>query len=299
MSIHSLAVLITSFNRRESTLASLKSLFLQETPEDLQLAVILVDDGSTDGTGDAVRSMFPQVRVLDGDGSLFWNGGMRKAFATALMESFDAYLLLNDDTILYKDAVARAIACATALQQSGSPAIVVGSIRSHQTGDLSYGGISMRTRGWAIKFEKVQPHETSASLCDTMNANFALIPKQVAAVLGNLESRFRHQFGDLDYGLRASCAGFQVTLIPGYAGECNPNSSAGSWRDPKIAFAQRWRHLLSPKGVPFPEWRLFTSRHYGWRWPFYAASPYLKTIISSLLSRKRTQAGGGMALPQQ
>jgi GT2 family glycosyltransferase len=132
-----------------------------------------------------------------------------------------------------------------------------------------------------------------------MNANFALIPKEVAEVVGNLEPRFTHQFGDLDYGLRASRAGFPVALIPGFAGECNPNSSAGSWRDPRLAFAQRWRHLLSPKGVPFPEWGLFTWRHYGWRWPLYAASPYLKTIVSSLLSRKGTQTGGGMALPQQ
>lgn len=46
--------------------------------------IILVDDGSTDGTGDWVRENFPKVIVLEGDGNLWYSGsmnlGMRHAF---------------------------------------------------------------------------------------------------------------------------------------------------------------------------------------------------------------------------
>jgi hypothetical protein len=36
---------------------------------------------------------------------------------------------------------------------------------------------------------------------------------------------------------------------------------------------------LSPKGAPFREWLLYTRRHFGWRWPLYALSPYVKTLL--------------------
>ena len=291
-----IAVLMTSFNRCELTLASLASLFRRRDVEDIQLVVFLVDDGSVDGTGDAVRSQFPKVRVLPGDGTLFWNGGMRMAFNAAMEEGFDGYILLNDDTVLYDDAVQRVVACARAQLATGKPAIVVGSTRSPLTGERTYGGFVKRTRGLALWFDSVIPHPSEAVACDTMNGNFVLIPAEIASVVGNLEERFRHHFGDIDYGLRATRAGFQVVVAPGYVGECAQNTNAGTWRDASVPIAKRWKSLVSPKNIPVKEWLLFTRRHYGWRWLHYAASPYLKAITSSLLPRRGRRRLGDAAL---
>ncbi len=160
MQIDRVAVLMTSFNRRELTLRCLASLFRQEDVEDIQLTVFLVDDGCSDGTGDAVRVQFPQVRVLQGDGTLFWNGGMHLAFDAAIKEGFDGYILLNDDTVLYKDAVQRVVVCARAQLAIRKPAIVVGSTRSPLTGERTYGGFVIRTRGLALWFEPVIPQSS-------------------------------------------------------------------------------------------------------------------------------------------
>jgi GT2 family glycosyltransferase len=286
MPIHKIAVLMTSFNRREVTLKSLESLFRQQKAEGIRLSVFLVDDGSTDDTSRAVNSLFPQVKVLQGDGTLFWNGGMRMAFAAAVQESFDAYLFLNDDTTLYSDALERITVCARRWLAASGPAIVVGSTKSPDSGMHSYGGIAMRADGFALKLEKVTPGESLPIGCDTMNGNVVLIPSEIAAVVGNLDESFHHQFGDLDYGLRARRAGFKVVVAPGYAGECLSNSSSGTWRDSGLTFKKRWKNLTSPKGVPLGEWLIFTRRHYGWRWPYYAISPYLKTIASIPLRRQ-------------
>lgn len=286
MPIRQLAVLITSFNRREFTLNSLASLFRQRREANVHLSVFLVDDGSTDGTGDAVRARFPNVQVLNGDGTLFWNGGMRMAFGTALRGPFDAYLFLNDDVTLYENALERVIECAQVWLDNRRPAIVVGSMRCPLTGEHSYGGLVRRAKGLQVTFEKVAPDPLSSVVCDTMNGNCALIPRQIASVLGNIEACFRHQFGDLDYGLRAKRARFDVVVAPGYIGECQPNSRIGTWRDPCIAFRKRWKHLISPKGVPLREWAFFMRRHYGWRGAYYIFSPYLKTIASSLTMRR-------------
>ena len=101
------AVLITCHNRKPKTLACLTALFNQEPSPDVTIDVYLVDDGSTDGTTEEVHQTYPQVKILQGDGSLFWNGGMRKAFAEALKQDYDYYLWLNDDTVLYPEAMPR------------------------------------------------------------------------------------------------------------------------------------------------------------------------------------------------
>ena len=132
----------------------------------------------------------------------------------------------------------------------------------------------------------VSPHPSHAIPCDTMNGNFALIPAVIAEGIGNLEKRFRHQFGDIDYGFRARLAGFDVDVAPGFVGECQENSECGTWRDTSSTLAVRWKNLCSPKGVPPREWLLFVWRHFGWRFPLYAISPYVKTIASALLARR-------------
>jgi GT2 family glycosyltransferase len=297
MSINRIAVLMTSYNRREVTLSSLAALFQQRGSDHLQITTFLVDDGCTDGTGDAVRSGFPQVRVLQGDGTLFWNGGMRMAFDAALKEGFDAYILLNDDTVLLEDAVERLVQCATTSLASGRPAIVVGSTLSRVNGVCSYGGFVKQAHGLSIRLDRVLPDPSRAVPCDTMNGNFVLIPAAVANAIGNIEKKFRHQFGDVDYGLRAKRAGFQVLVAPGYIGICPANTSTAAWRDSSLPFMKRWKSLMSPKGVPLKEWLLFTRRHFGWRWVHYAASPYLKTIASSLVPGSRTRRARNASAP--
>jgi GT2 family glycosyltransferase len=282
MSNPRIAVLITSFNRRETTLCCLAALHAQRALDNPHIETFLVDDRCNDGTGEAVREKFPGVHVLKSTGNLFWNGGMRMAFAVAMQGDFDAYLFLNDDTILEPDALERLIASTRACFAS-TPAIMVGSARSPASRKLSYGGYKVRKSGLSLRFDLVKPHPQKVIPCDTMNGNLVLIPAEVAKRIGNLEERFRHQFGDLDYGLRAKQAGFPILVAPGFLGHCAENSPAGTWKDQRTTFMRRWSNLLSPKGVPFREWILFTQRHYGWRFPVYALSPYLKTIVSSLL----------------
>ena len=86
-----IAVLMTVHNRKEKTLRCLSSLeeTLASWRERFELKVFLTDDGCTDGTAEAVRRKewsFP-VEILQGDGTLFWNGGMILAWKAAISES--------------------------------------------------------------------------------------------------------------------------------------------------------------------------------------------------------------------
>ena len=69
-----IAVLLTCFNRKEKTLACLDALFKQALPADVDILAYLVDDASTDGTSEAVRQTYPQVKIFSCHGNLFGNG---------------------------------------------------------------------------------------------------------------------------------------------------------------------------------------------------------------------------------
>ncbi len=276
----SLAILMTCFNRRETTLACLASLAAQQRQVPRSEQVILVDDGSTDGTGDAVKQAYPGVRVLPTEGNLFWNGGMRVAFAEALQGDYDAYLWLNDDTMLFPHALDLLLGTASRMETS---AILVGSTCNAQTGKRSYGGEWQQRRWLRNRLAPVQPEADRWQACNTMNGNCTLIPREIARTLGNLDAAFTHSFGDMDYGFRARRAGFSIYIAPGYLGSCADNSRAGTWRDASASLAARWSHLSSRKGSPFREWSIYCRRHLGPLWPLYAVSPYVKVLTSSVL----------------
>ena len=87
-----LAVLLTCRNRREKTLGCLRALFADKFSIPHRLDVLLLDDGSTDGTVAAISAEFPAVEIVLGDGNLFWNRAMHQLFQLALHRGYDAYL---------------------------------------------------------------------------------------------------------------------------------------------------------------------------------------------------------------
>ena len=274
-----IAVLMTCHNRKVQTIGCLDRLFTQLLQQGNTLSVYLVDDGCTDGTAEAVASSYPVVRILRGDGSLFWNGGMRVAFAEAMRSDFDYYLWLNDDTHLYPTALDTLLEASAKLEQDGKNVILVGSTCDPVSGSWTYGGMQ-RHRSWReIAFLPVQPQPDALRASDTMNGNCILIPRAIAKQVGNLDAAFRHGMGDFDYGLRARAKGFEIYAAAGYAGTCAVNPARGTCLDRTASLSVRWRNLVSAKVLPPKEWLVFTRRHYGLLWPAYAVSPYLKTIL--------------------
>ncbi len=291
MNRNRLAALLTCYNRCSKTLGSLSALFNQELPAELTLDVYLVDDGSTDGTAAAVSQAYPQVKILQGNGSLFWNRGMRKAFAEAIQRDYDYYLWLNDDTTLYPNALNKLLETFQRLVEQGEQqAIVTGSTCDPHTGTLTYGGVVRRSRLRPLKFDLLEPGE-QVQPCDTINGNCVLIPREVVQVVGNLDPAFTHYIGDWDYGLRAQKRGCTVWLAPGYVGTCAQNDQPGSRVNSSVSPSEQLKKMSQPKGLnvqeqilyPLGEWKVFAQRHGGLLWPIYWLIPYRRLLWLSLL----------------
>lgn len=287
-----LCALLTCFNRRDKTLACLRALE-SSADRNVELAAVLVDDGSTDGTVEAVRSAFPWVMIEHGGGALFWARGMHRAFEIALESGYDYYLWLNDDTTLDGDAVRRLLDCEKRLRlQSGAPAIVVGSTVDAGNGRLTYGGGRRVSRWRPMRFARLDIADAPQK-CDVMNGNIVLISADAARAVGNIDPVFEHAMGDTDYALRANRLGVAVWAAAGTHGTCSGNPVTGTFMDRAQPFSQRWRQMLSRKGLPWRSWLAITSKHAGVLWPIHFVWPYLRLALDGLRGAGGAHVAGG------
>ena len=262
----SIAVIITVFNRKVSTLNCLRTLKQQDIPDEYEITIYLTDDGCTDGTPEAVRKEFPDVKIIDGDGTLFWNRGMYLAWDVAAKEKdYDYYLWLNDDTFVYPQMVSCLI---EASATNNDRAIIVGATQSHDHSHQTYGG-RLHKRG----FPKM---DGTLVRVDYFNGNIVLIPRAVYHALGSLDNYFSHRFGDFDYGMRAQKAGIEMYQISAFLGECDEHTTLDKWCNPEVPFAQRWKMLWKPNGMPPHEVFHLEKRHLN---VFTAVFHYCTTIL--------------------
>ncbi len=263
------AAVLTCHNRREKTVACLRALADQKLPDGVRIDVFLMDDGSSDGTSEAVRDVWPGVHLLQGDGSLFWCGGMRAAWRVAREADPDFYLLLNDDTHLFSTAVAELMEISPSPESAN---VAVGAICDPLTGEWTYGGLGKMPESFAGDKKPVE--------CRTMNANCVLVPRTVCRKTGIFHHAYTHAMGDIDYGFAARRNGFRLYETPSFVGTCSDNPVEGTWRDIKLPRAVRLRKLLGPKGLPLWEWFHYTRRNSGLRWPLYFLSPYVRVVLN-------------------
>lgn len=229
----SIAVLLTCFNRKEKTINCLNQLFKLKN----DLNVYLVDDGSTDGTSEAILIDFPQVNLIKGSGNLFWNKGMRLAWEHAAKNDYEYYLWLNDDVVIYENCFDELFSC---LELTENKAIISGIIETRDKKNTLYGGFDSN--------KKLIKPNGKLNPIRNMNGNVVIVPKEVYKVLGNLDIHYHHDLGDVDYGLRAQNKdiGVYTTRIAIASGDKNDICRV---RQNNTTILKRFKKLYSPLGT--------------------------------------------------
>jgi GT2 family glycosyltransferase len=283
-----IASLIVCHNRREKTLRAIATLEAAAPPS-VQLETVLFDDGSTDGTAEAVKTMFPRVRLVHGSGNAFWNRGLYEAWRRALELSVDAFLWLNDDVELDADAFTRLLNAweTLAAERSDKRFILVGSTRGLDE-SITYGGYRIEPSPFALRFRLVQTGNEPEPI-DTFNGNIVFVPREVVMELGINDPEYFHNFGDNDYGLRASRSGIAVRLLPGTLGVCESNyeKRLRGYGSPELRLSEQWAKVNTHHGLPFRGWWRFTRRHSGRWWLLHFLIPYRWLVIPRWLRSSR------------
>ena len=257
-----LAIVIVSFNTRRDLHACLKS--LHAAPPDLSHAVVVVDNGSSDGSASAVRTAWPDVQVIE----LGRNSGFAAANNVGIRAcESELVLLLNSDTVVPPGSVGRLVA---ALEQdvaaaAAGPRLVGGD----GTVELSFGRMlspwnearqKLIARGIAAGIRPIsrwfQRRITTPHHPDWVSGACLLVRRDAGDAAGWLDERFFLYGEDVDFCAALRAAGHRILFTPdaevvhlrGRSHASNPPTARAAYRRSQVAFYAkhhpRWAGLL-------------------------------------------------------
>ncbi|QWE24975.1 glycosyltransferase family 2 protein [Polynucleobacter sp. AP-Elch-400A-B2] len=262
-------IILCSHNRSKKTIACITSLVRQKSPN-FQCTITLFDDGSVDGTVQAVQSQFPQVNVINGDGNYFWCRSMCLAYGAIKnnLSEADFLLCVNDDIVLYPGALEGLVEEHQKMSALiSAPAVHVGYCED-SAGAITYGGLR---RTGQIKYELLLEF---GAVADSMNFNCVLLPKPILNEVGFLDPAFEHSMGDIEYGVRISRQGVKIVTSQKVVGLCEENDLTLNLK--KMNFFGRCQALVSKKYFPVRSWCYFVQSTCNQFWPIYFLYPYLR-----------------------
>lgn len=230
-----IAIIIPVHNGLSYTKECLKSL-IEITLDPVllhQLSIIVVDDGSSDGTEEWIRNNFPAVIVLNGDGNLWWSGGVNKGAKYAFEEqNFDYVLLWNNDIEIDKNYFYELIE----LVKKSDNNKIIGSkiIDANSEYIWSMGGIFNPKTGLKYMIGQGKPNSKEYEKIhepDWLTGMGTLVPKKIIEKIGYWDQKkFPQYLGDCEFTYRAKLNGFKLIVYPNLIIR-NDTSHTGLWHN--------------------------------------------------------------------
>ena len=202
--------IIPIHNGKDDTLTFLRSLS-QVTYSNLR--TIVVNDGSTDGSAEAIKEHFPHVTVLEGDGNLWWTGATNLGVREALRTGTDYVLTINNDNEVAPGFVEPLVTTA----RNNTKSIVTSMIYDyHDRTRLCSAGSEII---WFLGEMRCRvPQDStvdSPQMVDCLNGTSTLIPASVFAECGLFDAAHCPQYhGDSELFLRAKAKGYRLFVDP-------------------------------------------------------------------------------------
>jgi GT2 family glycosyltransferase len=205
------AVVIPTFNRRATLLNGLSTLF-ETSPQTYH--VIVIDSGSSDGTGDAVRKAFPQVTLINGNSSLWWAAATNLGIQKAKELGCHYVLTYNDDNL----ATPNLFAILSQAAEKAPDSIISAVCCYADKSDVVFFAGRLRAKG-TDRFYYLD-HDTPLSALgsglrtvDMLHGMCTLFPMSVFDSVGSFDERvFPHVLADDDFLMRAKRAGFSLQV---------------------------------------------------------------------------------------
>jgi GT2 family glycosyltransferase len=219
-SLNSSYLILPVHNRKAITLKCLAHL---KNQGDLNAyRIVVVDDGSTDGTAQAITYQYPTVKLLEGNGDLWWTGAIRVGMEYAFSQGANYCIWLNDDTLPEVGAIQILIDYC-----DGHPkTIAAANILDPHTHEPSYGGVIRQK----LKILPIFSKKKKPILCDGLSGNLVCIHSDLVHTIGYPnDALYPHYYGDVIYTHYAQLAGYQLVLLHNAVAYCKDDHKPIRW----------------------------------------------------------------------
>jgi len=207
------SIVIVNWNGRDVTIECLQSLSKVKYSN---FRIIVIDNASTDGSPEAIRSTFPLVTLLTMKENLLFAGGTNAGLRLALSEGAAMMLLLNNDTTVDPEFLGHLVHRLQSDGRAGMAAPLIyyhsapdriwsaGGALSFWTGTMKHLGIRELERGQHAGVREV---DFASGCC-------ILVKRTVVEHIGLLDESFRMYAEDADWCMKARLHGYSVLLDP-------------------------------------------------------------------------------------
>lgn len=254
--MNELYILLPVHNRCEVTRSFLCRL-LRQTFTGWRL--ILIDDGSVDGTSEMAAELVPAITIVKGNGSLWWAGSLQAGIGWLRdnkVSRDSAVLIINDDTEFDEDFLQKAL---EALAESQA-AIIKPYVYSSETGSLLDAGVHMDWGRLSCTLE-LAPERIN---CLSTRGLFMRL-SDLERIGGFFPRLLPHLLSDYEFCIRARRKGLSLVALP------SPSMRSSEVR-PELkgrngTLMERLRYLRSYKSYENPiDWFFFVLLAAPWRY---------------------------------
>ncbi|HEX7078714.1 MAG TPA: glycosyltransferase family 2 protein [Candidatus Eisenbacteria bacterium] len=278
--------LVLAFNEYDATRECLTSIAALDPAPD---RILLVDNGSRDGTATRARAEFPDVTVLSLPENRYFAGGVNEGLKRSLAEGARSVLLLNNDLVLERGALGALLASLEADPRRGavSPTLFyfdppdriwfAGGVVARGFGLIRHRGVNRKDdayRGSGAGGPRAIDYVSGAAV---------LLSRDALERVGLLDESYVIYVEDVDWSARAREKGFVLWYEPAARGWHHVSRTSGGGLTPLKAYFR----LRSGA--------LYLSRHARpWERPLAWAAYGLWTawlLARSLISGDRRAAG--------
>jgi GT2 family glycosyltransferase len=220
--------------------------------------ILIVDDGSFDGTYEKVTKNYPSVQIIQGTGQLFWTGSMALGMSHALKQEADYIFWLNHDCRPASGA-ADELKKALELTKAGCAGAYC-HIAGYPEYGVNPGLLCNRGVGNVAKDQILE--------VDAVNGNFVAFRVEVVRDVGLPDFELFPHYGDSPYTYKINKRGFKVLAVG--------SATADLEYEILRRLSPFWRVALSQKKIS--EWLSYyifnIKSRYFWRAAFFESQAF-------------------------
>lgn len=206
-------IIVLNWNGHQDTIECVDSLKKVTYPD---YEIVIVDNGSTDGSEEILRRRFPDIALIQTGENLGYTGGNNAGIRYALGKGADYMVLLNNDTVVDKDFVTALVAAAEADRSIGiasskvyfydRPDVIwyAGATLNLKTGKSKHLGYNEKDSG---QFGAMQETDRACG-CSMM------VTREVCERIGLMDPEYFCYAEEAEWSVRARKAGYKVVLVP-------------------------------------------------------------------------------------
>jgi GT2 family glycosyltransferase len=205
-------VVTPNWNRRDDTLACIESLCQMEYPD---FRIVVVDNGSSDGSVAAIQARFPTVEVISSPVNLGFAGGCNLGIERALAAGATYVFVMNNDTIVDKQLLSELVEEA---ERSPEIGIVGPKIYYYDAPNtIWFAGGDRDHWTWAVtRMPRGRDDRRVNTLRDVsfLCGCGMLVRRDVMERIGLFDTGYFMYYEDSDFCVRARQAGFTLRYVP-------------------------------------------------------------------------------------